>query len=163
MKLKKAIFPGSFDPITKGHINLIQRGVELFDELIIAIGINSSKKNLFSLETRMNWIKQCCVNYPQVTVLSYSGLTVDFCEQHGVHFILRGLRSSTDFEYEKAIAAANRKLNLNVETVFLSSEAEFHYVSSSIVREMIQHRASLESFVPEEIIYSINEHYQKSI
>ena len=120
--MKKAIFPGSFDPITLGHYDIIERGVTLFDELIIAIGINSSKNYMFTLEERKKFIEDCFKHEPKIKVVTYKGLTVDFCQKNDVDFILRGLRNPADFEFEKAIAHTNRDL-APIETVFLLTAA----------------------------------------
>ena len=127
--MKKAIFPGSFDPITSGHFDVIKRGAKLFDELIIAIGINADKKYMFSLEERKKFIEDCFKNEPNIKVVTYKGLTVDFCQKNNVDFILRGLRNPADFEFEKAIAHTNRDL-APIETVFLLTAAKTSYISS---------------------------------
>jgi pantetheine-phosphate adenylyltransferase len=136
--MNKAIFPGSFDPITLGHVDIINRGVTLFDEVIIAIGENSSKNYMFSLEERIAFIETTFKDNPKVSVVSYSGLTIDFCKAIGVEFILRGLRNPADFEFEKAIAHTNRHLS-TLETVFLLTSAQTSFISSSIVREIIRY------------------------
>lgn len=146
--MKKAIFPGSFDPITSGHYDIIQRGVKLFDELIIAIGINSSKKYMFSLEERKNFIEKAFKNEPKIKVVTYEGLTVDFCQKNNVEFILRGLRNPADFEFEKAIAHTNRDL-APIETVFLLTSAKTSYISSSIVRDVINNNGDYTKLVPD--------------
>ena len=135
--MKKAIFPGSFDPITLGHVDIINRGVTLFDEVIIAIGENSSKDYMFSLDERIAFIERAFKDNPKVRVMSYSGLTIEFCNEIGVDFILRGLRNPADFEFEKAIAHTNRHLS-TLETVFLLTSAQTSFISSSIVREIIR-------------------------
>src|SRR6185295_5141247 len=134
---KIAVFPGSFDPITIGHVDIINRGLPLFDQLIIGIGINSQKKYLFPLEIRMEWIKKIYEFEPKILVESYSGLTVHFCEKRAAQFILRGIRSAGDFEFEKAVSQTNRVLNRNVETIFLLANPSLSVVSSSIVRDVI--------------------------
>lgn len=146
--MKKAIFPGSFDPITSGHYDIIQRGVKLFDELIIAIGVNSSKKYMFSLEERKNFIEKAFKNEPKIKVVTYEGLTVDFCQKNNVEFILRGLRNPADFEFEKAIAHTNRDL-APIETVFLLTSAKTSYISSSIVRDVINNNGDYTKLVPD--------------
>ena len=145
--MNKAIFPGSFDPITLGHVDIINRGVTLFDEVIIAIGENSSKNYMFSLEERIAFIETTFKDNPKVSVVSYSGLTIDFCKAIGVEFILRGLRNPADFEFEKAIAHTNRHLS-TLETVFLLTSAQTSFISSSIVREIIRYDGNYKKLVP---------------
>ena len=145
--MKKAIFPGSFDPITLGHLDIVNRGVTLFDEVIIAIGENSSKDYMFSLEQRNRFIVDAFKDNPKVKVVSYQGLTTEFCKKIGVDFILRGLRNPADFEFEKAIAHTNRDL-APVETVFLLTAASTSYISSSIVREVIRNDGDYTKLVP---------------
>lgn len=148
--MKRAIFPGSFDPITKGHYDIIERGVTLFDEIIVAIGINSSKKYMFSIDERKRFIEDAFKNEPKVKVISYEGLTVDFCKEIDVKFILRGLRNPADFEFEKAIAHTNRDL-APIETVFLLTTASTSYISSSIVREVIRFNGDYTKLVPDSV------------
>ena len=148
--MNKAIFPGSFDPITLGHVDIINRGVTLFDEVIIAIGENSSKNYMFSLEERIAFIKTTFKDNPKVSVVSYSGLTIDFCKAIGVEFILRGLRNPADFEFEKAIAHTNRHLS-TLETVFLLTSAQTSFISSSIVREIIRYDGDYKKLVPDAV------------
>ncbi|MFD2530747.1 MULTISPECIES: pantetheine-phosphate adenylyltransferase [Polaribacter] len=148
--MKRAIFPGSFDPITLGHFDIIERGVTLFDELIIAIGVNADKKYMFSLEERKNFIEECFKDNPKIKVVTYKGLTVDFCEQNDVDFILRGLRNPADFEFEKAIAHTNRDLAA-IETVFLLTAASTSYISSSIVRDVIRNNGDYTKLVPKPV------------
>ncbi|MCV6631463.1 MAG: pantetheine-phosphate adenylyltransferase [Flavobacteriaceae bacterium] len=148
--MKKAIFPGSFDPITLGHYDIVKRGVTLFDELIIAIGENSSKKYMFSLEQRKSFIEKAFEGEPKIKVMTYNGLTINFCKDIGADFILRGLRNPADFEFEKAIAHTNRKLS-HIETVFLLTSSGKSYISSSIVREVIRHQGDYTSLVPESV------------
>ena len=145
--MNKAIFPGSFDPITLGHVDIINRGVTLFDEVIIAIGENSSKNYMFSLDERIAFIKTTFKDNPKVSVVYYSGLTIDFCKAIGVEFILRGLRNPADFEFEKAIAHTNRHLS-TLETVFLLTSAQTSFISSSIVREIIRYDGNYKKLVP---------------
>ena len=149
--MKKAIFPGSFDPITLGHVDIIKRGVTLFDEVIIAIGENTSKNYMFSLEDRKRFIEATFKDNPKVSVVSYSGLTTDFCKEIGVDFILRGLRNPADFEFEKAIAHTNRHLS-TLETVFLLTSAQTSFISSSIVREIIRFDGDYQKLVPNSVI-----------
>ena len=148
--MKKAIFPGSFDPLTLGHVDIIKRGVTLFNEVIIAIGENSSKDYMFSLEERIKFIESTFRDNPKVSVLSYSGLTIEFCKEIGVDFILRGLRNPADFEFEKAIAHTNRHLS-TLETVFLLTSAQTSFISSSIVREIIRYEGDYEKLVPSSV------------
>lgn len=148
--MKKAIFPGSFDPITLGHYDIIERGVTLFDELIIAIGVNASKKYMFTLDERKKFIEDCFKNEPKIKVVTYKGLTVDFCQKNNVEFILRGLRNPADFEFEKAIAHTNRDL-APIETVFLLTAASTSYISSSIVRDVIRNNGDYTKLVPKTV------------
>jgi len=148
--MKKAIFPGSFDPITLGHFDIINRGVTLFDEVIITIGENSSKDYMYSLEERKQFIENTFKDNPKVKVMSYSGLTTEFCKEIGVDFILRGLRNPADFEFEKAIAQTNRHLS-TLETVFLLTSAQTSFISSSIVREIIRFDGDYKKLVPDSV------------
>ncbi|HCE53592.1 MAG: pantetheine-phosphate adenylyltransferase [Lutibacter sp.] len=148
--MKKAIFPGSFDPITLGHVDVIDRALPLFDEIIIAIGINNDKTYMFTLEDRISFIKKHYANEPKIKVETYSGLTIDFCKKKNIHFILRGLRNPADFEFEKAIAQTNRKLS-TVETVFLLTSADTSFISSSIVRDVLRNGGDISGFVPESV------------
>ena len=145
--MKRAIFPGSFDPITLGHLDIIERGVTLFDELIIAIGVNDDKKYMFSLEERKRFIEASFNHNPKIKVVAYQGLTVNFCQENNIDFILRGLRNPADFEFEKAIAHTNRKLS-EIETVFLLTSSGKSYISSSIVRDVIRHNGDYTKLVP---------------
>ncbi|WP_373072818.1 pantetheine-phosphate adenylyltransferase [Zeaxanthinibacter enoshimensis] len=148
--MRRAIFPGSFDPITLGHFDIIQRGITLFDELIIAIGINAEKNYMFTLEERLRFIEDAFRDEPKIRVLTYEGLTVDFCKKVDAGFILRGLRNPGDFEFEKAIAHTNRKLS-EIETVFLLTSSGKSYISSSIVRDVIRHGGDYTGLVPETV------------
>lgn len=148
--MKRAIFPGSFDPITLGHFDIIERGAKLFDELIIAIGINAEKKYMFSLEQRKQFIEACFENNPKIKVVTYSGLTIEFCQKNDVRYILRGLRNPADFEFEKAIAHTNRHLS-SIETVFLLTAARTSYISSSIVRDVIRNNGDYTKLVPKSV------------
>lgn len=148
--MKRAIFPGSFDPLTLGHYDIIKRGITLFDELIVAIGINSGKKYMFSLEQRKQFIVDAFKDEPKVKVVTYEGLTVDFCKKNNVEFILRGLRNPADFEFEKAIAHTNRDL-APIETIFLLTSAGTSYISSSIVRDVIRNDGDYTLLVPESV------------
>ena len=145
--MRRAIFPGSFDPLTLGHHDIIMRGITLFDELIIAIGENAEKKYMFSLKQRMHFIKEAFKDQPSIKVKTYEGLTVDFCKKEDANFILRGLRNPADFEFEKAIAHTNRKLS-EIETVFLLTSSGKSYISSSIVRDVIRNGGDYTGLVP---------------
>ncbi|MDG5492715.1 pantetheine-phosphate adenylyltransferase [Psychroserpens sp. SPM9] len=148
--MKRAVFPGSFDPITLGHYDIIKRSVKLFDEVIVAIGINADKNYMFSLEERQQFIEAAFKDEPKVTVVTYKGLTVDFCIKNNVEFILRGLRNPADFEFEKAIAHTNRDL-APIETVFLLTAASTSYISSSIVRDVIRNQGDYTKLVPKSV------------
>ena len=148
--MRRAVFPGSFDPITLGHYDIIERGLTLFDEVILAIGINSEKKYMFSLEDRKKFIEDAFKNEPKIKVMTYKGLTVDFCREQNANFILRGLRNPADFEFEKAIAHTNRKMS-EIETVFLLTSSGKSYISSSIVRDVIRHGGNVSGLVPDTV------------
>tara|TARA_R110002074_G_scaffold57077_2_gene140386 strand:+ start:12152 stop:12604 length:453 start_codon:yes stop_codon:yes gene_type:complete len=148
--MRRAIFPGSFDPLTLGHHDIIMRGITLFDEIIIAIGKNADKKYMFSLEKRMQFIEEAFKDEPSIKVKTYQGLTVDFCKKEGADFILRGLRNPADFEFEKAIAHTNRKLS-EIETVFLLTSSGKSYISSSIVRDVIRNNGDYTGLVPDSV------------
>ena len=148
--MKRAIFPGSFDPITLGHYDIIKRGVQLFEEVIVAIGVNADKKYMFTLEQRKQFIEEAFKDEPKVSVVTYKGLTVDFCKKNNVKFILRGLRNPADFEFEKAIAHTNRDL-APIETIFLLTSADTSYIASSIVRDVIRNNGDYTKLVPESV------------
>jgi pantetheine-phosphate adenylyltransferase len=148
--MRRAVFPGSFDPITLGHYDIIERGLTLFDEIILAIGVNSEKKYMFSLEERKQFIEEAFKNEPKIKVMTYKGLTVDFCKQQNADFILRGLRNPGDFEFEKAIAHTNRKMS-DIETVFLLTSSGKSYISSSIVRDVIRNGGDVSELVPDTV------------
>ncbi|UOB16812.1 pantetheine-phosphate adenylyltransferase [Abyssalbus ytuae] len=148
--MRRAVFPGSFDPITLGHCDIIMRGLTLFDEIILAIGINAEKKYMFTLEERMGFIEEAFKDEPKIKVMSYTGLTVDFCKKIDAQFILRGLRNPADFEFEKAIAHTNRKL-AEIETVFLLTSSGKSYISSSIVRDVIRNGGDYTILVPDTV------------
>ncbi len=149
--MKIAVFPGSFDPITTGHADVVERALPLFDEIIIAIGVNSQKKSLFSLEQRIKWIEAVFKGEPKVKVDSYEGLTVNFCEEKKANYLLRGIRSAGDFEYEKTIAHLNHDMLPQLETILILSRPELSSISSTIVREIIMGKGKVKKFVPKEI------------
>ncbi len=148
--MRKAVFPGSFDPITLGHYDIIKRSLPLFDEIIVAIGINAEKKYMFTLEERQKFIKEAFKDEPKVSVITYEGLTIDLCRKLKVQFILRGLRNPADFEFEKAIAHTNRRLS-KIETVFLLTASGTSYISSSIVRDVIRNGGEYQILVPDSV------------
>ncbi|MCH1454507.1 MAG: pantetheine-phosphate adenylyltransferase [Flavobacteriaceae bacterium] len=145
--MKRALFPGSFDPITLGHLDIIERSVPLFDEIVIGVGTNSDKKYMFPLNKRMAFIEETFSNYKNISVSQYEGLTIEFCKKVQANFIIRGLRNPADFEFEKAIAHTNRALS-GIETVFLLTAAKTSFISSSIVREIISNKGDYSQLVP---------------
>jgi len=149
--MKTAVFPGSFDPITRGHESIVRRALPLFDKIIVAIGVNAEKSGYFPVEKRLGWIKQVFSDVPQLIVESYNGLTVDFCQHMDALYIIRGLRTSADFEFERGVAQVNLKLVPEIETVFLLTLPEYVMVTSSIVREVHRHGGNIEQFIPESI------------
>jgi len=148
--MRRAVFPGSFDPITLGHYDIIKRSLQLFDEVILAIGVNADKKYMFSLEERKHFIEEAFKGELKIKVKTYQGLTVDFCIKEDAQFILRGLRNPADFEFEKAIAHTNRKLE-KIETVFLLTSSGKSYISSSIVRDVIRNNGDYTMLVPDSV------------
>ena len=150
--MKICVFPGSFDPITSGHVDLVRRAIPLFDRVIIAIGINTEKKYLFSLEQRKEWIRKVFENEPKVSVDSFEKLTAEYCKKVNAQWILRGLRNASDFDYEKTISQLNFIVGDGVETVFLISQPQYSHISSTIVREIIRGGGDVSPFVPEGII-----------
>ena len=148
--MKRALFPGSFDPLTLGHYDIIKRGVKLFDEIVIAIGINAEKKYMFDLEERKLFIEEAFKDQPKIRIMTYEGMTIDFCKEVKAGFILRGLRNPADFEFEKAIAHTNRKLS-KIETVFLLTAANTSHISSSIVRDVIRNKGNYTLLVPDTV------------
>jgi pantetheine-phosphate adenylyltransferase len=147
--MKKAVFPGSFDPYTRGHDALVRRAIDLFDEIIIAIGTNTSKSYLFDLDTRTAQVSSLYQNEAKVSVQQFNGLTIDFCKAEGAQYILRGLRDGKDFDYENAIAIMNQRLAPQVETIFLLTEPEYAGISSTILREILRNGGDISPFVPE--------------
>lgn len=148
---KIAVFPGSFDPITRGHENIVRRGAQLYDEVIVAIGKNSTKSSLFPLEKRKRWIEQTFRDMHNVRVEVYDGLTVDFCKNVGARFLLRGLRNGGDFEYERTIAHMNKALWNELETVLSFTDPEFASVHSTVIREIFRNGGDVSKFVPQQI------------
>lgn len=145
------LFPGTFDPITLGHVDVVERAVGMFDKLVIGIGSNASKQPMFSIEQRIGWMKEIFKNEPRIEVAGYEGLTVDYCKTIGAHFILRGIRYISDFEYEKAIADMNRMLAPDIETVFLTCSPAYSTISSTLVRDVIRNGGNAAMFVPVEV------------
>jgi pantetheine-phosphate adenylyltransferase len=145
----RAVFPGSFDPITLGHVSVVKRALPLFDEIIIAIGINSEKLGMFSLLQRKQWIEETFKDEPKIKVEMFEGLTVDFCKSKQAKYILRGLRTAADFEFERGIGQVNRTLAPQIDTIFILTEAEYTPISSSIVRDVIRHGGNIKGLVPE--------------
>lgn len=148
------LFPGTFDPITKGHVDIIRRSASLFDKIVVGIGVNANKQPMFSVEQRMQWIADIFKDEPKVEAATYSGLTIDFCKKIGARYILRGIRYVSDFEYEKAIADMNRTLMPEVETIFLTSSAQYSTVSSTLVRDVMRNGGDVSSIVPPEVLLS---------
>ena len=149
--MKKALFPGTFDPVTLGHENVVRRAAKLFDEVVVAIGVNSAKKTMFTLEQRLEWLAQTFADLDNVSVTSYSKLTVDFCQDIGAKYIVRGLRIGADFEYERTIAQMNKTLNPEVETVLLYTDPEHSAINSTVVREVWRNKGNVAHFIPSQI------------
>ena len=149
--MRRAIYPGSFDPATYGHIDMIERSAKIVDELVVAVLRNSAKNPLFSVEERVSMLKEMTASLPNVTVDSFDGLLVDYMKEHGVSLIVRGLRAVTDFEYELQIAQTNHVENPDVETIFLTTNLQYSYLSSSIVREFAAYGGDISKFVPEAV------------
>ncbi len=149
---KTAIFPGSFDPITRGHESVIKRAIPLFDKIIVALGDNPQKETFFPVEKRILWLKKVFEKNPSVEIMTYSGLTVDFCRKVGAKYILRGLRTSADFEFERSIGQINKQMYPEIDTVFLLTTPQFSSLNSSIVRDIIRNGGDPAPFVPEAVI-----------
>ena len=147
-----AVFPGTFDPITVGHVDIITRASSMFDKIIIAVGENSQKKTLFTLADRIGWINFTFDKHPKIEIAAYEGLTVNFCKQAGAHFLLRGLRNGSDFDYESHIAQLNKTLWKDIETVFIMCSPELGYISSSLVRDLIIHKGDFAQYLPKGVI-----------
>lgn len=151
MSQKIAVFPGSFDPITKGHVNIVKRALPLFDKVIIAIGNNSSKKYSFSFEQRLEWIKKIFKDYPNVEAKRFKGLTAYYAKSENAKYLIRGIRTAADFDYEKTIAQLNKSLDTDLETICIISDPELSHISSTIVREIILNGGDPSKFLPEEV------------
>ncbi|NUM32342.1 MAG: pantetheine-phosphate adenylyltransferase [Bacteroidetes bacterium] len=158
MTSKIAIFPGTFDPFTNGHLDIVKKSLKIFDKVIIAIGHNAAKKHLFDSQKRLNWIKSVFENEPRIEVDIYQGLTYQFCKAKGAEFIIRGLRSSIDFEYEKQIAFVNELLNEKILNIFIVSDQNLNSVSSTIVRDLIINNGDFERFIPDKIYSDLKHH-----
>lgn len=150
--MRRAVFPGSFDPITIGHESIIKRSLNLFDEIVVAIGVNTTKKYLFPLEKRKAWLETMFKETRNVRVDTYTGLTIDYCKKINANFILRGLRTNADFEFEKAIAQMNHAMNTEIETVMIVCEPRFSAINSTIVREIYVNKGDISSFIPKGLI-----------
>lgn len=146
--MKIAVFPGSFDPITNGHIDLVKRAIPIFDKIIVAVGTNSVKKYVFPLNQRLEWLEKVFENDPSVFVDQFEGLTVNFCKENGANYLLRGLRNASDFDYEKTISQLNQIIGDDLETVFLISKPEYSHISSTIVREIINGNGDVSTLIP---------------
>jgi pantetheine-phosphate adenylyltransferase len=144
-----AVFPGTFDPVTKGHLDIVARGAQLFDEVVVAIGVNTKKTTLFDLDQRTKWLEETFSVYSNVRIDRYEGLTVDFCEKIGAKFLLRGLRNGSDFDYESHIAQLNKDLSNGIETIFILSSPELSYISSTLVRDLILHKGKYQRYMPD--------------
>ncbi|MEO3405525.1 pantetheine-phosphate adenylyltransferase [Mucilaginibacter sp. CAU 1740] len=150
--MKTALFPGSFDPITKAHVDIVKRSVELFDKFYIGIGVNSSKKGLLTIEQREQMIRAVFAHDERIHVVAYEGLTVDFCKSIGAAYMIRGIRTVSDFEYEKAIAQMNHSLAPDIESIFIVSKPGYSSISSTIVREIIRYSGDVSQFIPKEAL-----------
>lgn len=153
--MRTCLFPGTFDPVTLGHTDIINRALPLFDKIVVGIGINSSKSPMFSAEQRMLWFTEIYAAEPKIEVAVYEGLTIHFCKKIGAAFILRGIRFVSDFEYEKTIADANRTLDKTIETVFLTGEPQYTSVASTIVRDILKHHGDASHFLPDAVIKTL--------
>lgn len=150
--MKIALFPGSFDPVTKAHVDIIKRSISLFDKFYIGIGDNSSKKGLLSISQREKMLRAVFENEPKIHVIAYEGLTIDFCRSIGAEYMIRGIRTVSDFEYEKAIAQMNHALAQDIESIFIVSKPGYSSISSTIVREIMRHNGDVSQFIPKEAL-----------
>ena len=148
---KIAVFPGSFDPITRGHESVILRALPLFDQIYVSIGVNSEKQSYFSIDERMEFIRKVFEDQPKIRVTKYSGLTVEYCKAVHASYLLRGLRTSADFEFERSIGQINKKLKKDIETVFFLTDPEYTSLNSSIVRDILRHGGDVSQFVPDKL------------
>jgi len=151
MNKRIAVFAGTFDPVTMGHVDVVRRAAPLFDEIIIAIGVNTAKKTLFSLEKRTDWLERTFSDLSNIRIEHYEGLTVNFCESVGAKYLLRGLRNGTDFDYEAHIAQLNKSLDSKIETVFMMTSPEFSFISSTLVRDLVIHQGDYQPYVPNSV------------
>ena len=147
--MKKAVFPGSFDRITRGHLNILERSIPLFDEIVLAVGVNSAKNSMFSMEKRLRWLELVTAKFSNVKVETFEGLTSDFCTQKEAHWLIRGVRNGGDFEYERTIAQMTKSLNPELETVILFTDPEFAHIHSNVVREILRNGGDASAFIPE--------------
>lgn len=157
--MKRAIYPGSFDPVTNGHLDMIERSAKIVDELVVGVLNNSAKNSLFSVEERVSMLEEMTADMPNVTVASFDGLLIDYAKQIGANIIVRGLRAITDFEYELQIAQTNKKVSGNIETIFLTTNLKYSYLSSTIVKEFAAYGGDISHFVPEHLIEKIYAKY----
>src|SRR5919112_542398 len=161
--MRICLFPGTFDPVTYGHIDIIDRSLNLFDKIIIGVGVNANKKPMFSPEQRMNWVNEIYKNEPKIESITYDGLTVDCCKRVKANFILRGIRYVNDFEYEKAIADMNRSLDASIETIFLTCLPQYTSVASTLVRDVIRNGGDVSQFVPDVVLKTIQQEKNKEM
>jgi pantetheine-phosphate adenylyltransferase len=150
--MKIALFPGSFDPVTKAHVDILKRSISLFDKVVIGIGLNSTKQALLPIEARKKMLEAVFANEPKVEIQTYSGLTVDFCKEIGANYMIRGIRTVSDFEYEKAIAQMNHALVPEIESIFIVSKPGYSSISSTIVRDILRNKGDISQFVPQEVL-----------
>ena len=148
----KALFPGSFDPFTAGHLNILKRALTMFDEVVVAVGINQDKRGFFDMEKRLDIIREATAGIPGVSIIKYDSLTVDACRELGIRHIVRGVRNMIDFETERSIADANRRIAPEIETIIIPTAQEFAHISSSAVRDILKHHGDYSSFIPEGVV-----------
>jgi pantetheine-phosphate adenylyltransferase len=150
--MRKALFPGSFDPFTSGHLNILTRALTMFDEVVVAVGVNQDKRGFFRVDQRLDIIAQATRGMEGVSVIQYDGLTVDICREMGIRHIVRGVRNMTDFDNEQAIADANRHLAPEIETIIIPTSQEYSHISSSAVRDVVRHHGDLSQFIPAGVV-----------